>query len=315
MVASMNVVLTYRGRRVTEADVAFLRKLIADNPAMNRRALSVEVCRAWDWRQPNGVLKEGICRSLMLQLHRAGHLELPPPRARYDHRVRRCWRAVPVPIDCTPVRASLRALQPLSFQQVRRTEQEPLFNALLHQYHELGYTQPVGEQLKYLVLASDRVVAALAWSSAGHGLKCRDRFIGWSVAAKRRNRHLLGYNSRFLVPPWVQVPHLASHVLGRMARRLPVDWERIYGHPVYFLETFVDPTRHRGTCYRAANWIVLGETFGRGHRCPTRQPNRPVKLVLGYPLVKEFRELLGAGPAEAHPEPGHGVESGSHRAG
>jgi hypothetical protein len=270
-----------------------LRQLIAEHPTLHRRAISQEVCRAWDWRQPNGVLKEGVCRSLLLQLHRAGHLELPAPRSRHINHAGRHRRAAAVPIDRTPVHASLRELQPLSFRQVRRTKDEPLFNALLHDHHELGYTQPVGEQLKYLVYAGQRVVAALAWSSAAHGLKCRDRFIGWSVAAKRRNRHLLAYNSRFLVPPWVRVPHLASHVLGRIARRLPGDWQRIYGHPVYFLETFVDPARHRGTCYRAANWLVLGQTSGRGHRCPTREPNRPVKLVLGYPLVPRFRELLG----------------------
>jgi hypothetical protein len=293
MVTSMNVILTYRGRTVTDADVAFLRQLIAEHPTLHRRGISQEVCRAWDWRQPNGVLKEGVCRSLMLQLHRAGHLELPAPRSRHTNHAGRHRRASAVPIDRTPVRAALRELQPLSFRQVRRTKDEPLFNALLHEHHELGYTQPVGEQLKYLVYAGQRVVAALSWSSAAHGLKCRDRFIGWSVAAKRRNRQLLAYNSRFLVPPWVQVPHLASHVLGRMARLLPVDWQRIYGHPVYFLETFVDPTRHRGTCYRAANWLVLGQTSGRGHRCPTMESNRPVKLVLGYPLVPRFRELLG----------------------
>jgi hypothetical protein len=289
----MNVILTYRGRSVTDADAAFVRKLIADHPAMSRRGLSRQVCQAWDWRQPNGVLKDAVCRSLLLALHRDGHLELPAPRLRHINRAE--WRrgAAAVPIDRTPLCASLGDLQPLTFRQVRRSKDEPLFNALLAQHHELGYIQPVGEQLKYLVYAGDRVVAALAWSSAAHGLSCRDRFIGWSAQARRSNRHLLAYNSRFLVPPWVQVPHLASHVLGRMARLLPADWQRIYGHPVCFLETFVDPTRHRGTCYRAANWIVLGETFGRGHRCPTMQPNRPVKLVLGYPLVKRFRELLG----------------------
>ena len=138
----------------------------------------------------------------------------------------------------------LRDLPSLSFRQVRRTPQEPLFNALLHKHHELGYRQPVGEHLKYLVYAGQWLVAALAWSSAAHGLTCRDRLIGWSPEARRRNRHLLAYNTRFLVPPWVQVPHLASHVLGRMARRLSADWQQLYGHPVYFLETFVDP---RGT--------------------------------------------------------------------
>lgn len=289
---SMNVVLTYRGRRITDADVAFLRKLIADNPAMHRRALSLQVCEAWEWRQANGALKDGVCRSLLLQLHGAGHIQLPPPRNRHLNRVGRNRRVTDVPIDCTPVRASLRELQPLSFRPVRRTKDEPLFASLLHQHHELGYTQPVGEQLKYLVSAHDRVVAALAWSSAAHGLKCRDRFIGWSVPVKRKNRHLLAYNSRFLIPPWVRVPHLASHVLGHMARRLSTDWHQLYGHPIHFLETFVDPARHRGTCYLAANWIVLGETSGRGHRCPTMQPNRSVKLVLGYPLVKNFRSLL-----------------------
>jgi hypothetical protein len=291
--ACMNVILTYRGRSVTEADVAFLRKLIAENPAMHRKALSQEACRAWDWRQPNGVLKDGVCRGLLLALHRAGHLELPAPRSQHVNRAEWRRRAAAVPIDCTPVHASLRELKPLSFRQVRRTPEEPLFNALLDQHHELGYVQPVGEQLKYLVYAGERVVAALAWSSAAHGLSCRDQFLGWSVQAKRKNRHLLAYNSRFLVPPWVEVPHLASHVLGRMARLLPVDWQRTYGHPVCFLETFVDPSRHRGTCYRAANWIELGQTSGRGHRCLTMQPNRPVKLVLGYPLIKRFRELLG----------------------
>jgi hypothetical protein len=198
---------------------------------------------------------------------------------------------------------------------VRRTPEEPWFNALLSQHHELGYVQPVGEQLKYLVYAGDRVVAAFSWSSAAHGLTCRDQFLGWSMEARRRNRHLLAYNSRFLIPPWVEVPHLASHVLGRMARLLPVDWQRIYGHPLYFLETFVDPTRHRGTCYLAANWIVLGETFGRGHRCPTMEPNRSVKLVLGLPLVESFREWLGGCRTEVMLETGHEVESGSRRTG
>lgn len=289
----MSVILTYRGRSVTDADVAFLRTLIAKHPAMHRRAISQEVCRAWDWRQPNGVLKDGVCRGLLLALHRAGHLELPAPRMRHINQPEWRRRAADVSIDRTPMRASLGAIQPLLFRQVRRTPEEALFNALLARHHELGYVQPVGEQLKYLVYAGDRVVAALAWSSAAHGLSCRDEFIGWSAEARSRNRHLLAYNSRFLVPPWVKVPHLASHVLGRIARRLPVDWQCLYEHPVYFLETFVDPSRHRGTCYRAANWIVLGQTFGRGHRCPTQQPNRPVKLVLGYPLVQRFRKLLG----------------------
>jgi len=140
MVAFMNVLLTYRGRSVTDADAAFLRKLIADNPALNRRALSQEVCRAWEWRQANGVLKEGVCRSLMLQLHRAGHIELPPPRAHHGKRVSRRWRAVPVPIDGTPLRASLCELQPLSFREVRRTVHPAEACADISPYRTGGFT-------------------------------------------------------------------------------------------------------------------------------------------------------------------------------
>ena len=308
----MNALLTYRGRTVTDEDLAFLRQLLADQPTLSRRALSQRVCQAWDWRQPNGVLKDAVCRGLLLRLHREGHLQLPAPRHRQTNRPGRQRRAPAVLLDRTPLAGPLADLLPLSFRLVRRTDEEPLFQALLQEHHELGYTQPVGEHLKYLVSSGPRVVAALAWSSAAHGLSCRDRFLGWSPEARRRNRHLLAYNSRFLIPPWIHVPHLASHVLGRLARRLSQDWEQSYHHPIYFLETFVDPTRHRGSCDRAANWILLGETSGRGHRCPTRQPNRPSKLVLGYPLVKSFRERLGGGRAQVTPEPKDGSASGSH---
>lgn len=292
MLPAMSVKLTYRGRLVTDADVALINQLIAAHPTLSRWALSKKLCEAWHWVQPNGHPRDMVCRGLMLALHRAGHIELPTPRRRPANPLAKRSRPAVVPIDRTPLRSPLSWVESLRFEQVRRTAEEPLFNSLIEQHHYLGYTQPVGEHLKYLVYADDRIVAALAWSSAAHGLSCRDRFIGWSVQAKRKNRHLLAYNSRFLVPPWVQVPHLASHVLGRMARQLPEDWQRIYGHPVCFLETFVDPARHQGTCYRAANWVVLGKTFGRGHRCPTMRPNRSVKLVLGYPLVKRFRERL-----------------------
>jgi len=291
---AMNAVITYRSRTVTSADLAFIRQLIADHPSLSRRALSQKLCEAWHWKQPNGQLRDMVCRSLMLKLHRAGLIELPPPRRQNPNPLAR--RAAPalVEVDQTPLHGTLAMLGPLCFEQVRRTSREPLFNSLIQQHHYLGYVQPVGEQLKYLVYSGERVVAALAWSSAAHGLTCRDRFLGWSSDTRRKNRHLLAYNSRFLVPPWIRVPHLASHVLARMVRRISADWERLYHHPIYFVETFVDPSRHRGSCYRAANWIVLGQTFGRGHRCPTSQPNRPVKLVLGYPLVKRFRERLAA---------------------
>jgi len=176
---------------------------------------------------------------------------------------------------------------------VRRTPEESLFNYLVGQYHPLGYIRPVGEHLKYLVYAAGRPIACLAWSSAPRHLGARDRFIGWSAEARRRNIRFIAYNPRYLILPWVRVPHLASHVLGQMARRLAGDWEQAYEHPIYFLETFIDPERYRGTCYRAANWVVMGRTTGRGKNCPNKRPNRSIKEVLGYPLVKDFRARLG----------------------
>jgi len=290
----VDAVLRYRGRSITPADLATIRGLLAAEPPISRRALSFAVCAAWQWAQPNGMPCDAICRGLLLWLHRGGHIQLPAPQ----WATRRPWRprtsAPPVLIDTSPIAGPLRALGPVVFHQVRRTPDEGLVNSLLAQYHYLGYQQPVGEHLKYLVVAGDRPVACFAWSSAPRHLGPRDRFIGWSAEARRRHIRFVAYNTRFLILPWVQVPHLASHLLGRMAAILSADWQRLYHHPIYWLETFIDPARFRGTCYRAANWIVLGRTTGRGHRAPTKQPTRPVKEVLGYPLVPDFRTRLSA---------------------
>jgi len=287
------VVLAYRGRRVTVADVEFIRELIAAHPEASRRALSQKLCEAWGWVQANGSLRDMVCRSLMLELHRGGHIELPPVRRQMPNPLARRKRPVPMEVDRTPVRTSLRALEALVFRQVRRTKEEPLLNSLIEMHHYLGYTQPVGEHLKFLVSAGDRPVACFTWSSAPRHLGPRDRFIGWSKEARRRNIRFVAYNSRFLILPWVEVPHLASHLLGRMVRMLPGEWERVYGHPVHFAETFVYPQKFRGTCYRAANWAWLGRTTGRGKDDLTHRANRPLKDVLGYPLTRRFRELLG----------------------
>jgi len=288
----MEVKLKHRGREVTSEDVEFIRALIARHPDASRRALSKLLCEAWNWRQPNGALRDMVCRGLMLELHRAALIELPPPRWLARNNVVERQAPEPVPLDATPLRARLSAIRPLEFRQVRRTGEERLFNALIEEHHYLNYTRPVGEHLKYLVFVAERPVACLAWSSAPRHLGPRDRFIGWSKEARRRNIRFLAYNTRYLILPWVTVPHLASHILGSMARMLSRDWERVYGHPLYFLETFTDPSRFRGTCYLASNWISLGRTTGRGHNAPTKRPRVPVKEILGYPLSRRFRELL-----------------------
>lgn len=288
----MEEVLSYRGRLITPADVAFIGELIGRHPEASRRALSKHLCEAWGWVQPNGALKDMVCRGLMLALHRAGQIELPPVRCVPPNPLARRVKPAPVQVDGTPLCMGLRELGELSFVQVRRTDQEPLFNGLVEAHHYLGYTQPVGEHLKYMVYAQERPVACLAFSSAPRHLGPRDRYIGWSAQARRENIRFVAYNSRFLILPWVEVRYLASHILGRMARMLSGEWERLYGHPVYFVETFVDPSRFRGSCYRAANWLYLGQTTGRGKDDHTHRANRPRKDVLGYPLTKRFRELL-----------------------
>jgi hypothetical protein len=293
----MEPILTYRGRTLTDDDVAFIRRLIADNPALSRRALSHKLCEAWNWRQANGTLRDMVCRGLMLQLHRSGHIELPPVRWVNPNPLARSGadRRKPTPalVDTTPLETTLSGIRPLEFRQIRHTWEEPVFNSLMDRYHYLGYSQPVGENLKYLIYSYGRPIACMAWSSAPRHLGPRDRFIGWSPEARRKNIRFLAYNTRYLILPFVKVKHLASHILGRMAQLLPGDWDRIYGHPVHYLETFVDPGRFRGTCYRAANWKYLGLTTGRGKDDQTKKPNRPLKEILGYPLIRDFRRRLG----------------------
>lgn len=288
------VKLRYRGRAVTTSDVVFIRELIARHPEASRRALSQKLCEAWAWVQPNGQLRDMVCRSLMLELHRAGLIELPPVRLSPPNNVVERRSPGRLPCDTTPLQAKLCEIRPIEIRQVRRSGDEKLFCALVEEHHYLGYTQPVGEHLKYLVFASGRPIACLAWSSAPRHLGPRDRFIGWSAEARRRNIRYLAYNTRFLILPWVEVRHLASHLLAAVAKALPRDWEELYGHPVYYLETFVEPGKFRGTCYRAANWRVLGLTTGRGKDAPTKRPNRSKKEVLGYPLTRSFRQLLGS---------------------
>ncbi len=283
----------YRGREISREDILSIRALIDRHPNESRRKLSTALCESWQWRQSNGALRDMVCRGLLLMLERAGQIQLPPVSyVRHNPLVNRA-RPEPARIDSTAIETRLRDLQPLEFEQVRRTAQEPLFNSLMEEHHYLGYEQPVGEHLKYLVWAQGRPVACLAWSSAPRHLRSRDRYIGWSSETRRRNIRFLAYNTRFLILPWVKVEHLASHILGRMAARISADWNGMYGHPVYFLETFVDPERFRGTCYRAANWVLLGKTTGRGKASNSYVPNRSIKEVLGYPLVNRFRELLG----------------------
>lgn len=287
-------VLRYRGREIAVSDIVFLRSFIQAHSDLSRWKLSRRLCEVWQWKQANGAFCDQLCRSMLLQLHRAGEIELPPVRRRplRNYLAERQSPEVLVP-DSRPVYGSLTLLRSqIDIHQVRRTSEEGLFNSLVEQYHYLHYDQPVGEHLKYLVTANGQAIACIAFSSAPRHLGPRDRFIGWDAETRRRNLRLIAYNTRFLILPWVAVPHLASHLLARVAARIATDWQRMYAHPVWLLETFVDPARFRGTCYRAANWIPLGSTTGRGKDDLTHKPNRPVKEILVHPLHRRFRDLL-----------------------
>ena len=288
----MPVQHSYRGRIITPEEILFLRQFIAEHSQLSRRKLSAKVCEAWQWKQANEALCDMVCRGLLLMLHRAGEIQLPEVRFVARNPFVKRERPQPMLIDTTPVIAPLNELRPVEVQQVRRTGDEPLFNSLIEHHHYLGYEQPVGEHLKYLVWAQGRPIACLAWSSAPRHLGSRDSYIGWSMEARKRNIRFIAYNTRFLILPWIQVPHLASHILSRVAATLSHDWERMYGHPIWFAETFIDPERFRGTCYRAANWVLLGRTTGRGKDDLTHRQNRSIKEVFGLPLRRKFRELL-----------------------
>jgi len=191
-----------------------------------------------------------------------------------------------------PIEGSLASLGPLEIRLVRRAQGESLFAHLLSRHHYLGYSRPVGEHLKYLVWAKERPIAALGWSSAPRQLRLRDQFVGAPQEAYRHHLPLIAYNTRFLILPWVKVPHLASHLLSRIARRISTDWQALYQHPIWLLESFVDTERFRGTCYRAANWICLGRSVGRGTKSQTGPGTTSIKALWVYPLSPNFRQRL-----------------------
>ncbi len=291
----MTEVMVLQGREVSAADIELIRSMLAAHPARGRTPLSEELCRRWDWRNARGQLKDMACRTLLLKLERAGHIRLPP-RIRPSSNGLRNRRAPAAPLACEPVRGALRDLLPLSVGVVAPgSDDARLFNGLLAHEHYLGHRNTVGENLRYLARdRHGRPVACVLFGSAAWKCADRDAFLGWDRPTRERNLQRLTNNTRFLIPAWVQVPHLASHVLGLIARRIRTDWQAKYGHPVYALETFVDCSRFKGTCYRAANWLRLGKTQGRTRNDSAHRLRAAVKDVYLYPLGADFRRELCA---------------------
>jgi hypothetical protein len=289
----MTEVMVLQGREVSGADLELIRAMLAADPSRGRTPLSQELCRRWDWRNAQGQLKDMAARTLLLKLERDGLIRLPP-RQRPSSNGLRNRRAPAAPLAFEPIRGALLDLRPLSASVVAPgSDDARLFHGLLAHEHYLGHRNTVGENLRYLVRdRHGRPVACVLFGSAAWKCADRDTFIGWDRPTRERNLQRLTNNTRFLIPPWVQVPHLASHVLGLIARRIRADWQAKYGHPIHALETFVDCCRFKGTCYRAANWLRLGATQGRTRNDRAHRLRAAVKDVYLYALVADFRRQL-----------------------
>jgi hypothetical protein len=237
----MDEEIRYRGKVFSQREIDEIREVIADHRERSRWFISREICRRWNWTQPNGVLKDIICRGLLVRLEAQGLIELPPRGKTPPYLLSQPKKPARVEVDQTPIEGKLSDLRPIELFQVRRTSLQKLYNSLIEQYHYLGYTRPVGEHLEYIALAQGRVMACLGWCSAPRHIGCRDRYLGWTKEQRIKNLSRVVINTRFLILPWVRVPHLASHLLGLMARRISQDWQTIYHHEVVWLETFVDP--------------------------------------------------------------------------
>jgi len=291
---AMAEVMVIQGRELLAEDIGLIRGLLREHPGWNRTRLSQELCRRWEWRNARGRIKDMAARTLLLKLERAGLIELPKRRGPSQNG-RRNQHIAFVDHATEPICSGLRDLRPLGVSVVEPgSEDLRLFNCLLSLYHYLGHRNTVGENIRYLARdRTGRPVGCALFGSAAWKCAPRDAFLGWERRTRETNLGFLTNNTRFLVLPWVEVPHLASHLLGCLARRIRADWQDKYGHPIYALETFVDRSRFRGTCYRAANWVRVGQTTGRTRNDREHCIWAPIKNVYLYPLVRDFRRELG----------------------
>jgi hypothetical protein len=287
-----------QGRTLSGDDLAVVRALIAQHPDWHRTALSRHLCQLWNWRNGAGRLKDMAARTLLLKLHTRGLIELPPPQSRT---ARPCAQAPPIfqpeLLSATPplIEGSLQSLQPLHLELAHTPKLRRRVARLLAHYHYRGFNGAVGENVQYLAQDSQgRDVAVMVFGGAAWKVAVRDEFIGWSVAQRPGQLASLANQQRFLILPWVRVPHLASHLLAVATRRLSADWRDRYGHPIWLVETFVERERFAGTAYQAAGWLCLGTTTGRTRQDRQRTLQSPIKSVWVKPLHPDFRKLLTA---------------------
>jgi hypothetical protein len=281
----------YCGREFSHDDIQVIRRVMEENPALRRTPLSRRLCERFEWIKPNGELKDMTCRVALLRMQADGLITLPQSRI---SAVRRRPHFVPTAAtDAQPLLLRpVHELSALTLRQVTSTANSRLWNEYIARYHYLGYTPLSGSQLRYNVFAGDELLALLSFGASAWKLAGRDRFIGWSEAQRLKNLPRVVNNARFLILPWIRSKGLASKILSLVSRQLPEDWQQRYGYQPVLLETFVESQRHRGTCYKAANWVHVGQTVGRGKKCPVHRPIIPIKDIWVYPLRKHFARVL-----------------------
>ncbi len=284
----------YCGREFSVADLAHIRQLLALQPALGRVALSRRLCQDLGWLNALGQPKEMSARVALLRMERDGLIQLPAPRS-HNGRGQRRFQLTAASAPREPLPAPLRALEPLVFQRVPGGRLSQLWNELIARYHYLGYRPLSGAQMRYLVCSADgQVLAALGFGACAWQIQPRDRYIGWNDHQRRAGLHRIVNNARFLILPWVHCPGLASRILSGILKPLRADWRRRYGYQPLLLETFVEVPRFTGTAYRAANWLRLGQTRGRGKLEKQHRQIAPLKDIWVYPLHRDFRQILCA---------------------
>lgn len=281
----------YCAREFSEHDIQAIKLLIEQNPSLKRTPLSRKVCELFGWLKPNGELKDMTCRVAMLRMHCDGVITLPPAQSR-GVRVKPHFPPTTATAPQRPLLQPVHELGALTLCPITDTASSRLWNEYIARYHYLGYTPMSGSQMRYNVFAGDQLVALLSFGASAWKLAGRERFIGWQEHERLKNLQLVVNNARFLILPWIQSKGLASKILSKIARQLPVDWHQRYGYRPVLFETFVESQRHRGTCYKAANWTHVGQTTGRGKKSTVHHQIIPIKDIWLYPLRKDFASVL-----------------------
>ncbi len=279
--------LTYCGRAFSPAELELIATLAAT--AKSREALARALCAELGWKKPDGGLKTMSAKVALLRMQRDALIQLPAPWHASGRAPRGRSPASQIGLPITGSRADLADLH---LAPIATREQSHLWNEIMRQHHYLGYQPLPGAQIRYLIRGGGHLLGGLGFGAAAWKIAPRDRFIGWSPTQRQARLHLIANNARFLLLPWVNVRFLASSVLALAARRLPADWQSRYGHQVVLLETFVERPRFAGTCYRAANWLCVGQTQGRGKLDRFGHGGKPIKDIYLYPLRRDFRQLL-----------------------